>query len=98
MAQPIAGYNFKVVSGGVGTVVVSNQETNLVRILVPGTYIGSITFHNSSSAAGTTATSPVYTLGLPTTSVPQSIEVGVWCGKGLTYEATGTTLCTVVWG
>lgn len=95
--QPSSGYQYTVVSGGVGTTVVKNINAVLQRILVPGTYVGTINFHDANAAAGTNATSQIFSMGLPTTSIPQSIEVGVNCSEGLLYQATGTPTCTIVW-
>ena len=96
-AEP-TGEQFTAVSGGVGTSVVSNENTTLRRVLIPGTYVGTLNLHDASTAAGTTSTSQVLSLGLPTTSIPQSIEVGVRCRNGLVYQATGTPTATIVWG
>lgn len=95
--QPVSQYQATTISGGVGTTVIKNEGAVLQRILIPGTYVGSITFHNAPSAAGTSATTPILTLGLPTTSIPQSLECNIWCRNGLVYEATGTPVMTVVW-
>jgi len=95
--QPPSGYQYTKISGGVGTTVIKAANAVLERIVIPGTYVGSITIHNSATAAGTSATTPIVTLGLPTTSIPQSIELGVECRNGITYEATGTPVMTLVW-
>lgn len=95
--QPTSGYQWTVVSGGVGTAVVKNTNAVLKRVLIPGTYVGTINFHDSATAAGTTASSQVYSMGLPTTSIPQSIEVDANCRNGLLYQATGTPTVTIIW-
>jgi len=97
MAQPASSANFLVISGGVGTTVVKDISANLYRIIIPGTYVGTLKVHDASTAAGTSGSSAIITLGLPTTSIPQSIEVGVSCKSGLVYEATGTPTVTLVW-
>lgn len=88
---------FTVVSGGVGTTVVVARAATLHRIIIPGTYVGTLQLDDSATAAGTTATSDILVLGLPTTSIPQSIEVGINCRNGLVYQATGTPVLTLVW-
>ena len=80
-----------------GTTVVKNISGVLHRVLIPGTYIGTVNLHDSATAAGTSATSQFLSLGLPTTGIPQAIEVGVTLRNGLTYEATGTPTLTLVW-
>lgn len=97
MSQPVSGAQWTVVSGGVGTTVVKNTDVTLQRIIVPGTYVGTLNLHDASAAAGTSGTSQFLSLGLPTTSVPQSIEVGIQCRYGLLYQATGTPAVTLVW-
>ena len=97
MAQPVSSSGrFTAVSGGVGTTVVSSVPTNFVRVIVPGTYVGTINFHDASVAGGTTATSQVFSLGLPASSIPFYIDVGIHCQKGLLYQATGTPVVTIV--
>lgn len=98
MAQPVAGFSWATVSGGVGTTVISNKDTVLRSIIIPGTYVGTINFHDAPSAAGTTATSQILSLGLPVTSIPFDIQVNAQCRKGLVYQATGTPVLTFTWG
>jgi hypothetical protein len=97
MAQPTSAAQFTAVSGGVGTTVVKNSTANLYRVIVPGTYVGTLNIHDAAAAAGTTATSQILSLGLPTTSIPFVVEVGVNCKNGITYQATGTPVVTLVW-
>jgi len=97
-SQPVSsGGQFANVSGGAGTTVVSNGPATLLRVVVPGTYVGSITIHDSATAAGTSATTPVVTYGLPATTAFQTQEIGVNCRNGITYEATGTPVMTIVY-
>jgi hypothetical protein len=95
--QPSSGLQYTTVSGGVGTTVVKASNAVLERIVIPGTYVGTLVVHNAASAAGTSTTTPIVTLGLPTTSIPQSIELGIECRSGITYEATGTPVAVLVW-
>jgi hypothetical protein len=97
MAQPTAGEQWVSVSGGVGTTVVSDKNVVLKRIIVPGTYVGTINFHDAVSAVGTTATSQILSLGLPTTTIPFQLELNAQCKKGLVYQATGTPVLTFTW-
>lgn len=98
MAQPISGEQFATVGTGVGTNVVSAIPATIHRIIFPGTYVGTLNIHDSATAAGTTATSQIISFGLPTTTVAGNVEFGIACSKGITYQATGTPVCTLVWG
>ena len=97
MSQPVSGDQWTAVSGGVGTTVVANRNCVLKRVVIPGTFVGTIDFHDAATAAGTTSTSQILSLGLPTTTIPQSIELNISCQNGLVYQATGTPLCTITW-
>ena len=97
MSQPISGAQYTSISGGVGTTVVSAEPTTLQRVFYGGTYVGTCIVHDSATAAGTSATSAVLTLGLPLIQYPRSLELGIQCKKGITYEATGTPVITLVW-
>ena len=94
--NPNSSARFTSVSGGVGTTVITSSPTNLVRIIIPGTYVGTINLHDAPSATGTTATSQIISFGLPGAITPTSIEVGVHTAKGLVYQATGTPVITIV--
>ena len=95
--QPSSGYQYTTIGTGVGTNVVKGSSGVLERIVIPGTYVGTLNIHDSLSAAGTSATSQILSLGLPTTSIPQTIELGVECRNGITYQATGTPVAVLVW-
>ena len=97
MSQPVSGAQWTSISGGVGTAAVKTTDAVLQRIIIPGTYVGTLNLHDASAAAGTTTTSQFLSLGLPTTTIPQSIEVGIQCRQGLLYQATGTPVMTLVW-
>lgn len=96
MSQPVSGAQYFSL-GTVGTTVIVNQPATLVRIVIPGTYVGSVTIHDSSSAAGTSATSPIVILGIPALNIFRSIEVGAQFKKGIVTEATGGPIMTLVW-
>lgn len=95
--QPVSGYQWKVISGGVGTAVITDISTEVKRLIIPGTYVGTLKLHDAAATDGTTATSAFLTLGLPASSLFQSIELNLQCKKGLVYEATGTPLATILW-
>ena len=96
--QPVSsGGQFSRISGGVVTTVVTASPAILERVIVPGTYVGTLRIHDSATAAGTTATSLVVSYGLPASVAFQTQEIGVNCRNGITYEATGTPVMTIVW-
>lgn len=96
MAQPVAAPQ-PVVIGTIGTTVVSSESASLQSILLPGTFVGTVIFHNASSAAGTSATSPVYTVGIPLLNQYKDIKVNAQFNKGIVVEATGTPTLTFTW-
>lgn len=97
MGDFLNGDNFTSISGGVGTTVVADRNVTLKKVIVGGTYVGTVNFHDASAAAGTTSTSQILSLGLPTTTIPFYIDMNVNCSKGLLYQATGTPVVTVTW-
>ena len=97
MGDFLSGDNWTSVSGGVGTTVVSDRNVSLKKIIVGGTYVGTINFHDSATAGGTTSTSQVLSLGLPTTSIPFDLDVNAQCKNGLLYQATGTPVLLFTW-
>lgn len=96
--QPYSGGQIGTVgTAGPGTTVVKDTSGNLYRVIIAGTYVGSVTFHDAATAAGTNASSAIITLGLPGVNTFRSIELGVRFRKGLVYETTGTTSMMYVW-
>lgn len=88
--QPVSGYRWGTISGGVGTYVVANNSCVLAKVVLPGTYVGTMVFQDAASAAGTSATTPFMTLPIPATVLSQSIDLNLQCRNGLVIEATGT--------
>lgn len=97
MSQPISGDQWVTVTG-VGTTVTSARPTNLHRVILPGTYVGSVEWYDSATAAGTAATNLIYSVGLPTTSGVRSIDIHARTRYGLVHVATGTPTLTYTWG
>ena len=91
------GYQWGTIGGGVGTTVVTANAANLVAVIIPGTYVGTVTFHDASAAGGTTASSGIVTFGLPATSVAGQIPINARCKNGILYQATGTPVLTYLW-
>ena len=96
MAQPVSQSQYKNI-GTVGTVVLTDRPTALMNIVFPGTYVGTVNFFDSPTAAGTTAANQILSMGLPNTNVGGNIFIGASCKTGLTYAATGTPIMTVMW-
>ena len=96
MAEMQDGYGYTVI-GTVGTTVVTNRATTLVRVIMPGTYVGTVGIFDCATAAGTSATNNVITLGLPATAIAGAIEVGAQLKNGLTYASTGTPSIVLIW-
>lgn len=94
--QPATGFQWTNI-GTIGTNVLKDSAARLVRVVIPGTYTGTVNFHNAGTATGTTATSSVLSLGIPNTNVGGNIEVDANLPKGLLVQATGTPVLTVIW-
>lgn len=91
------GYQWTTVGTGVGTNVIADRHAKLYGVVIPGTYVGTINFHDSPTATGTTASSQIVSFGLPSTGIPQFVEINANCKVGITYQATGTPVMTVLW-
>ena len=96
MADLTKGFNFTNI-GTVGTAVLTDRNTTLVRVIVPGTYVGSVALYNCSGTAGTSTSNLIFTAGIPATSVAGNIEIGASCPNGLTYASSGTPSVTIIW-
>lgn len=94
--QPTSGGQYVFVSAA-GTTVVTNRDANLYNVLIPGTYIGSVEFYDSATAAGTAAGNKIYQVGLPGLNQNQSISINARTRNGLTYVATGTPTVGFTW-
>ncbi len=94
--QPVSADQWVSVTAA-GTVVVANRTASLSRIILPGTYIGTVEFYDSPTAAGTTAAKEIYRVGIPLLNQYQHIDVFAQAKTGLTYVATGTPTLTFTW-
>lgn len=94
--QPATGFQWTNI-GTIGTTVIADRSARLVRVVVPGTYVGTVNFDDTRTAAGTTATSRILSLGIPNTNVGGNIEIDANCKNGLLASATGTPVITVIW-
>lgn len=94
-SQPI-GDQFTNVTG-VGSVVVANTNVTLRKVVLPGTFVGSVEFYDSATVAGTAAGNNILNVGLPLLNQYRTIEVNARCKNGLVYAATGTPTLTFTW-
>ena len=95
-SQPASANTFTNI-GAAGTVVLTNRGANLYNIVLPGTFVGSLEFYDSASAAGTAAGNLIYNIGLPLVNQYKTIELNFRTKNGLTYVATGTPTATIGW-
>lgn len=96
MAQPVAAAQWVNV-GAAGTVVTSNQAATLCKVILPGTYVGSVEFYDTATAAGTAATNNVISFGIPLLNQYKEIELNAQFKNGIVYVATGTPTVTFTW-
>ncbi len=93
----IVGQNLGSIIGTAGTTVFSDQAGNLVRTVFLGTFVGSVEFYDTRTAAGTTAGNNIFSIPLPLTNQYKSVELDYPFKKGLTVVATGTPILGVIW-
>lgn len=91
--QPNTFSTYKLVSAA-GTTVVSDTGVNLNKILVGGTFVGSVEFYDATTAAGTAASNLLYSIPIPATKTNTNYELGVRTRNGLVVVATGTPTLT----
>ena len=95
-SQPTSGDQFTSVSAA-GSVVISDKGATLQRVIISGTYVGSVAFYDSATVAGTAGTNLIYTAVLPGLNLNQSVEIHVYGRIGLVYAALGTPVLTFTW-
>lgn len=84
--------------GTVGSVVLTTGDGHaLYRVVIPGTYVGTVNIFDSSTIAGTSASNQIISLPIPNTNVGGNIELGLRVRNGITYAATGTPSVLIVW-
>ena len=91
--QPSSGDRFIQV-GTVGTNVIASGGINLNKIILGGTYVGSVEWYDTATAAGTAASNLIYNVGLPLTNAYRSIDLNIRLRSGLVCVQTGTPLLT----
>lgn len=94
--QPVSGGQYKVISAA-GTAVVKDANASVQRVVISGSYVGTVILHDAKTTAGTSATSQVVSIGIPGANFPSMIDIGAEFKTGLVYEATGTPSITIVY-
>lgn len=95
-SQPVAGNSFTAITGK-GTAVVTDRATTLYNIALPGTYVGSVEWYDTTSAAGTAASNLIFNVGLPGLNNFRTLTLNAQTKSGLVYVATGTPTITFTW-
>ena len=80
-----------------GTTILSNIPVTLKRVVLGGTFIGSVELYDSTTAAGTAAGNLMYTQGIPLLRQYDNVDIDVSTHKGLVAVATGTPSVGVYW-
>ena len=91
------GDNFFYGTAGPGTTVVTATPATVKRIVWGGSYVGTMAIHDAATAAGTSTTSNITTVGIPTLRFPDSLELNIHCKNGIVVEETGTPTVRVIW-
>lgn len=93
---PTSGYqHYRILGTAAGTTVIKAEPTVLHAVVIGETKTGTVTFYDSSTAAGTSATNHIFVLQNTAGSVPQSVLCDAQCKSGLTVVVGGTTDMTV---
>lgn len=93
MADTLRGDQFKYV-GTVGTTVATDRTGILRRVILPGTFVGTVEFYDSATTTGTAAGNFIHAQGIPLLRQYDSYEINATFRNGLTYVATGTPALT----
>ena len=93
MAQPAALSAYKMVSSA-GTTVISDIPVGLSKVIIGGTFVGSVEFYDCNTTAGTSASNLIFNLGIPATNQYRAIDLGLTTKTGLVTVATGTPTIT----
>lgn len=89
--QPTSYPTYKAI-GTSGTTVVSDLPVNFNQVIVNGTYVGSVEFYDTTTAAGTAASNLIWNLGIPATNINKLYPLNLQTRKGLVVVATGTPI------
>lgn len=95
-SQPTSGDQGTLVIAA-GTVVVSDKSATLKNIIFAGTFVGSVEFYDTKTAAGTAAGNNKYNVGIPLLNQYKSVEMNMRFRTGIVYVATGTPTLAFTW-
>jgi len=95
--EPGQGYSYAKVTGGTSQTIVRASDILLRSLVVGGTYVGTLAIYDSATVAGTSTTNNVITLLNPALVAPNEVRLDLHLRNGLTYDATGTPLVTIVY-
>jgi putative Mn2+ efflux pump MntP len=95
-SQPVSGDQY-VTIGTIGTTIVSDSAATLKRVIVGGTYVGSVYFYDSATIAGTAATNLVFTAAIPGAHLQNTMELNARFRNGIIATALGTPILTFTW-
>ena len=97
--QAVNGQATTIAQGAATTVTARAHSGVLNRILLSGTIVGTVTFYDSSTTAGTAAGNVIFTFGDPTVATyPLVLPIGAIYNRGLTYTYAGTPGLTFIAG
>ena len=96
-SQPVSGDNWKYIVAA-GTTVLSDKDVTLRKVVFAGTFVGSVEFYDSATAAGTAAGNNMYNVAIPLLNAYKEVEINAQGTRGLTAVATGTPILMVTWG
>lgn len=97
--QATNGAATTIAQGGAATVVTRAHSGVLNRIILAGTIVGTVTFYDSLTTAGTAASNVIFSFGDPThTTYPLVLPIGAIYNRGLTYTYAGTPGLTFIAG
>ena len=91
--QPSALSAYKQVSAK-GTTLISDIPVNLNRVIIGGTFVGSVEWYDCNTIAGTATTNLIFNIGIPATNQYRSIDLGLHTKSGLVEVSTGTPVIT----
>jgi len=97
-SQPITASQYKRINAtAAGTTVISDSGCNLNSITMGANYTGTITFYDTGTSTGTTATNLLIAVNNNAGSIPTSIHPGVRTLNGLTAVSGGTVDMLIGW-
>ena len=92
-------YQYTRVSGtAAGSTVVCARNGVLANLVIGADKEGTVTFYDSATAAGTSATNLMFAINNNSGSIPTNVLINTRVRDGIVAYKGGTTDMTVVWG